>query len=221
MASIKYLSIAILVPILSLLSFVYTATAYAPVDEQTDLSQNVSLGVAPEEFIRIFNLHLKDESSSKNVTKKLIPSTSMNLTFENGVGVAKVDYGIRGMLELAVNEADGSLLEVKFSDSNEIPSSVPTGTLMSLADEVSIKGIERFLDNLKVTEGNTLEPGFHSKAERDGNSYSLTVTKEGWCFIARPSRAMYSIFDDKPSLLAKKESLDKRRKQIVRRRINR
>ena len=211
-ASIKYLSIAVLVPILSLLSFVYTATAYAPVDQQTDPWKNVSLGIAPEEFIRFFNFHVKDESSSKNASKKLIPSTTMNFTFENGVGIAKVDYGVRGMLEFAVNDTDGSLLEVKFSDSNEIPSIVPVGTLMSLADEVSKEGVERFLDNWKVTEGDTLSPGFHSQTERDGNYYSLTVTKEGWCFIVRPSRAQYSIFDDKPNLLAKKEVVDKKKK---------
>ena len=61
------------------------------------------------------------------------------------------------------------------------------------------------MDSLEVTKESTLKPGFHSNAERDGNFYSLTVTKEGWSFIARPSRTMHPIFDDKPNLLAKKE----------------
>ena len=130
MASIKYVSIFILVPIISLLSVVYTATAYAPVEEEINRTESISLGVAPEEFIRIYNHHTKGVSSSKESAKQLISADLMNLSYEQGVGVAKVDYGEQGMLELAVNESDGALLEVKFSDSNEISLSVPVGTLV-------------------------------------------------------------------------------------------
>lgn len=209
MASIKYISILILFLIVSLLSIGYTATAYAPVKQNVLHQEIASLGVEPEAFIRSYNQHIKDDYIPNQKEKKessnlLIPPRPMEPSFVNGIGTVKIDYGNRGMLELAVRESDGSLIEVKFSGSNEVASCIPVGTLTGLATEVSKDGIDRFLNALQVTEGSKLPPGFHSEAERDGNIYLLRATKEGWSFIVRPTQAEYPVLDDKPSLPSKR-----------------